>query len=76
MNVLSCTLQVCDEPEELQRKVSELAAAVRNAKHLVIYTGAGISTVGLSGVSGCSFVSALRSVWCCLDLFCHFQMIA
>ncbi|XP_024058951.1 NAD-dependent protein deacetylase sirtuin-7 isoform X3 [Terrapene carolina triunguis] len=36
--------QVCDEPEELKRKVIELAAAVRNAKHLVIYTGAGIST--------------------------------
>ncbi|XP_064890283.1 NAD-dependent protein deacetylase sirtuin-7 isoform X3 [Columba livia] len=36
--------EVCDEPEELQRKVSELAAAVRNARHLVIYTGAGIST--------------------------------
>uniref|UniRef100_A0A663M8F9 NAD-dependent protein deacetylase sirtuin-7 n=1 Tax=Athene cunicularia TaxID=194338 RepID=A0A663M8F9_ATHCN len=35
---------VCDEPEELKRKATELAAAVRNAKHLVIYTGAGIST--------------------------------
>ncbi|KFO74743.1 NAD-dependent protein deacetylase sirtuin-7, partial [Cuculus canorus] len=38
--------QVCDEPEELKRKVTELAAAVRNAKHLIVYTGAGISTVG------------------------------
>ncbi|XP_048673372.1 NAD-dependent protein deacetylase sirtuin-7 isoform X2 [Caretta caretta] len=36
--------EVCDEPEELKRKVIELAAAVRSAKHLVIYTGAGIST--------------------------------
>ncbi|XP_055553528.1 uncharacterized protein LOC130141259 isoform X2 [Falco biarmicus] len=36
--------EVCDEPEELKRKATELAAAVRNAKHLVIYTGAGIST--------------------------------
>lgn len=38
--------QVCDEPEELRRKVRELAGAVRSAKHLVVYTGAGISTVG------------------------------
>ncbi|XP_041265524.1 NAD-dependent protein deacetylase sirtuin-7 isoform X2 [Onychostruthus taczanowskii] len=37
--------EVCDEPEELTRKVAELAAAVRGARHLVIYTGAGISTV-------------------------------
>ncbi|XP_069511403.1 NAD-dependent protein deacetylase sirtuin-7 isoform X2 [Ambystoma mexicanum] len=36
--------EVCDEPAELQRKVSELAAALKNARHLVIYTGAGIST--------------------------------
>nr|XP_005905460.1 PREDICTED: NAD-dependent protein deacetylase sirtuin-7 [Bos mutus] len=35
---------VCDAPEELQRKVRELASAVRNAKYLVVYTGAGIST--------------------------------
>lgn len=37
---------MCDDPEELRRKVRELAGAVRNAKHLVVYTGAGISTVG------------------------------
>ncbi|KAM5216922.1 NAD-dependent protein deacetylase sirtuin-7 isoform 1-T1 [Hipposideros larvatus] len=36
--------EVCDDPEELRRKVRELAAAVRNAKYLVVYTGAGIST--------------------------------
>ncbi|XP_026936831.1 NAD-dependent protein deacetylase sirtuin-7 isoform X1 [Sagmatias obliquidens] len=36
--------EVCDDPEELRRKVRELASAVRNAKHLVVYTGAGIST--------------------------------
>ncbi|XP_054564903.1 NAD-dependent protein deacetylase sirtuin-7 isoform X1 [Eptesicus fuscus] len=36
--------EVCDDPEELRRKVRELAGAVRSAKHLVVYTGAGIST--------------------------------
>lgn len=43
---------MCDEPEELKRKVTELAAAVRSARHLVIYTGAGISTVGLGAAAG------------------------
>lgn len=41
----SASRQVCDDPEELRRKVRELAGAVRNAKYLVVYTGAGISTV-------------------------------
>nr|XP_020669998.1 NAD-dependent protein deacetylase sirtuin-7 isoform X2 [Pogona vitticeps] len=36
--------EICDEPEELRRKVSKLSAVVRGAKHLIIYTGAGIST--------------------------------
>ncbi|XP_029454936.1 NAD-dependent protein deacetylase sirtuin-7 isoform X2 [Rhinatrema bivittatum] len=36
--------EVFDEPEELRRKVQELAAAVQSAKYLVVYTGAGIST--------------------------------
>nr|XP_060620847.1 NAD-dependent protein deacetylase sirtuin-7 [Anolis sagrei ordinatus] len=36
--------EICDEPEELKRKVSKLAQVVRGAKHLIIYTGAGIST--------------------------------
>ncbi|XP_049716894.1 NAD-dependent protein deacetylase sirtuin-7 isoform X7 [Loxodonta africana] len=36
--------EVCDDPEELRRKVQELASAVRNSKYLVVYTGAGIST--------------------------------
>lgn len=43
--------QVCDDPEELRRKVRELAGAVRSAKYLVVYTGAGISTVGRRGVT-------------------------
>lgn len=42
---------MCDEPEELKRKAAELAAAVRSARHLVIYTGAGISTVRLESSS-------------------------
>ncbi|XP_037349259.1 NAD-dependent protein deacetylase sirtuin-7 [Talpa occidentalis] len=36
--------EVCDAPDELRRKVRELAGAVRGAKFLVVYTGAGIST--------------------------------
>ncbi|KAM3844594.1 NAD-dependent protein deacetylase sirtuin-7 [Vipera latastei] len=36
--------EVCDEPDELKRKVSKLSAVVRGAKHLIVYTGAGIST--------------------------------
>lgn len=40
---------MCDDPEELRRKVRELAGAVRNAEYLVVYTGAGISTVGRRG---------------------------
>ncbi|XP_059904334.1 NAD-dependent protein deacetylase sirtuin-7 isoform X2 [Gadus macrocephalus] len=36
--------EVCDGVEELRTKVSQLAAAVRCAQHLVVYTGAGIST--------------------------------
>lgn len=39
--------QVCDDPEELQRKVRELASAVRTPNYSVVYTGAGISTVDL-----------------------------
>nr|XP_033817110.1 NAD-dependent protein deacetylase sirtuin-7 isoform X2 [Geotrypetes seraphini] len=36
--------EVFDEPETLRKKVWELASAVQSAKHLVVYTGAGIST--------------------------------
>uniref|UniRef100_A0A8C5WST2 NAD-dependent protein deacetylase sirtuin-7 n=1 Tax=Laticauda laticaudata TaxID=8630 RepID=A0A8C5WST2_LATLA len=36
--------EVCDEPDELKRKVSKLSAVVQGAKHLIVYTGAGIST--------------------------------
>ncbi|XP_019615627.1 PREDICTED: NAD-dependent protein deacetylase sirtuin-7-like [Branchiostoma belcheri] len=36
--------EVEDPPEVLCRKASELATAVQQARHLVVYTGAGIST--------------------------------
>lgn len=42
---------MCDDPEELRRKVRELAGAVRSAEYLVVYTGAGISTVGRRGAA-------------------------
>ncbi|XP_073944624.1 LOW QUALITY PROTEIN: sirtuin 7 [Choristoneura fumiferana] len=37
-------LEVEDSPAELRRKCRLLARAVRSARHLVVYTGAGIST--------------------------------
>lgn len=43
--ILMRCLQVFDEADELKSKVKQLAAAVKQANHLVVYTGAGISTV-------------------------------
>lgn len=44
--------QVFDGAEELKSKVRELAVAVKQANHLVVYTGAGISTVHQTLLSG------------------------
>lgn len=38
-------LQLFDTADDLKSKVWHLAAAVKQAKHLVVYAGAGISTV-------------------------------
>lgn len=37
--------QVEDEPEILKSKCQQLAQELRDCKHVVVYTGAGISTV-------------------------------
>ncbi|XP_062888335.1 NAD-dependent protein deacetylase sirtuin-6 [Mobula hypostoma] len=47
-----------DSPEELERKVLELADLVRNASYLVVHTGAGISTS-----SGIPDFRGPRGVW-------------
>lgn len=37
-------VEFLDSPEVLAQKVKKVAAALRNAKHTVVYTGAGVST--------------------------------
>ncbi|CAB4020090.1 NAD-dependent deacetylase sirtuin-7 [Paramuricea clavata] len=36
--------EVCDSPDEIVQKATQLANAIRNANFLVVYTGAGVST--------------------------------
>lgn len=36
--------QIFDPPEELERKVQELAELIRSSSNVVFHTGAGIST--------------------------------
>lgn len=48
LHLLLCCFQVFDDADKLKHKVKHLAEAFREAKHLVVYTGAGISTVHLT----------------------------
>ncbi|XP_041060698.1 NAD-dependent protein deacetylase sirtuin-6 isoform X1 [Carcharodon carcharias] len=50
--------EIFDPPEELERKVLELADLVRNASYVVVHTGAGISTS-----SGIPDFRGPRGVW-------------
>lgn len=47
-----------DDAEELKSKVRELAVAVKQASHLVVYTGAGISTVHQTPLSPFPYFSS------------------
>jgi hypothetical protein len=65
-----------DPPEELQKKVKFVADAIKNAKHCVVYTGAGISTAAKIPVSfhchhfidKCLSLSSLHSLICVFSL--------
>lgn len=43
-----CCFQLFDDEEDLRTKVRQLAEAVRQSRYVVVYTGAGISTVPVS----------------------------
>lgn len=57
------SLQVFDSAEELKSKVRELAVAVKQASHLVVYTGAGISTVHQTLLSGFPYFCLVHDWW-------------
>ena len=44
---MNAFLQVEDSADDLERKIAELAEAINAANHLVVFTGAGISTVSI-----------------------------
>lgn len=54
-------LQIEDTAEELNAKCLQLAQAIRNAKSVVLYTGAGISTVGVLCCLAASLISLAPS---------------
>ncbi|CAF1186618.1 unnamed protein product [Adineta steineri] len=51
-----------DSPDELEKKIKTLANFIRNAKHFVVYTGAGISTsAGINDFRGPNGVWTARA---------------
>ena len=66
-------LQIEDGPDVLFEKCQRLALAIKQAKSLVIYTGAGISTVSVFKFILLLMHSKLQALKKKLNLFCDFN---